>query len=137
MDNSKDVSQRLKYFKKFLGWGLLASTILVLSYIVYINMFQGMNTPPDGPAQTSLRSLVTVLEAYYAEHQKYPQPDEALSLSIYDGVTASFVTSRDGQHYCAMAFHRKGNNYILMFSESSIMWLIPFSKQGLVTARPL
>jgi len=137
MAHSKDVSRWLEFFKKLFAWGFVASGFIVLSHIVYINMFPRWGIPPDVPAQASLSNLRTALEAYYADYQRFPQTNELPSLPFEGGVTASFVTSRDGQHYCAMAFHREGNNYILVFSESSEMWLIPFSKQGLVPATSL
>ena len=137
MDNSKDVSQWLKFLKKFLGWGLFALTILVLAHLIYIYNFQGYGPYPHAQAQSSLRNLLTVLEAYQADHQKYPQTNESLSFKPDDGVTASFVTSSDGQHYFAVAFHREGNCYYFAFSESSLIWSLRSPKEGLVTAMPL
>ena len=138
MDNSKDVSQRLKYFKKFLGWGLLASAILVLSYIILLTLFPPWARNPDSPAMSDLRNLVTSLDAHYADYKRFPQHDKKPSLSISDGVTASFVTSLDGQHYCAIAFNTiEGNHLFIAFSESSVFWYIPFPKQGLITAEAL
>ena len=162
MDNSKDVSQGKKSSIKLLNWGLVLAILAMLCILVWphIPKFGSHPNPaaesslrslidalkahydnqkysqPDPAAESSLRSLIDVLKAHYADNQKYPQPDKVTSFRPEDGVTAlHVVTSRDGQHYFAMAFNTEEDGRLYFsHSNSPLIWWIPFPKQGLVTA---
>ena len=138
MANSKDI--RLKKFKIVFGW-ILALAIVALSFWAY-NIIEGSRgyacSSPNSAAQADLRNLLTVLEAHYADYQRYPSSAKLISYTCADGVTASFVTSHDGQSFYAMAFNtKKGSRLYFSYSNSPLIWWIPFPKQGLVTAEPL
>jgi hypothetical protein len=157
MANSKEAPQGKKSSKKLFKWGLMASVasaIIVIIYLVFITphppgRHYRSDRPeryysPDGPANRSLRNLVTVLETYYADHKKFPQPDKVTSFRPELGVTAFFIlTSRDEQHYFAVAFNTKaihtkeGSRLYVKYSDSPRICWIPFPKEGLVKAEPL
>lgn len=138
MANSKDVSQGQKSFMKLFRWGLVLAILAMLCILVWSGIPK-FRSHPNSAAQASLRNLLTVLEAYYADHQKYPQPDKVTSFRPEDGVTVfHIVTSRDEQNYFAMAFNTKeGDRLYVASSDRSIIWWIPFPKEGLVAARSL
>ena len=137
MANSKDVSQGKKSLVKLFGWGLALAILAVLCILVWSGIPR-FRSHPDSKAQSNLRNLLTVLEAYQADYLKYPQTNESLYFKPDDGVTASVVTSSDGQYYFAMAFNiKEGSRLYVKHSESSIIWWIPFPKEGLVMAEPL
>jgi hypothetical protein len=136
MDNSKDVSQEKKSFVKLFGWGIVLAILAMFCILAWAN-FQGFRVPPITVAQSELQTLRTVLEAHYADYLKYPQPDKVSYNFNRDDVTVYYILT-DEQHYFAMAFNiKEGDRLYFASSDRSIIWWIPFPKQGLVTAMPL
>ena len=138
MANSKDI--RLKNFKIVFGW-ILALAIVALSFWAY-NIIEGSRgyacSSPNSAAQSDLRCLKTSLEAYYADYGRYPQPDEVPSFyEVSHDVTASFLTSDDKQSFIIIALHKEGNRIYLTTSETTLIYWIESSRQGLVKAEPL
>ena len=137
MANSKDI--RLKKFKIVFGW-ILGLAIIALSFWAYNITGYGCKSP-NSAAMSDLRNLKTNLEAYHADHDRYPQPDEVPSFSeVSDDVTASWMTLDDKNLYFAIAFHKEGDKIIFTTSETHYIYYIywrNFSEQGLVPLKPL
>jgi len=138
MANSKDI--KLKKFKIVFGW-VLALAIVALSFWAY-NIIEGSRgyacSSPNSAAIADLKNVKTCLEAHYADYQRYPQPDEVPSFyEVSPDVTASFMTSNDEQSYILIAFHIEGNRIYTTTSETTLIYYIESSRQGLVKAEPL